>query len=201
VTLTPVPVQRPVLSTDPQERRRTETVGAIGIALEFRQGTERLGPVAAVEHSLDTMGQMLTGIVTTFQEKLPSITKVYSDDRDREGFVGVVGAGRISGEVLASQETLGVKILGFLLLVAGLNFFVGVFNLLPLLPLDGGHLAVLGFEQARHRVRRAFGYTGPVRRVDLTKLLPLTYAVVLFFAAFTVWLLGADLVNPIRLNP
>jgi membrane-associated protease RseP (regulator of RpoE activity) len=126
---------------------------------------------------------------------------VYSDDRDREGFVGVVGAGRISGEVLASQETLGVKVLGFLLLVAGLNFFVGVFNLLPLLPLDGGHLAVLGFEQARHRVRRAFGHAGPVRRVDLTKLLPLTYAVVLFFAAFTVWLLGADLVNPIRLNP
>jgi membrane-associated protease RseP (regulator of RpoE activity) len=143
---------------------------------------------------------MVTGIVDTFTEKLSTITKVYGPDRDPAGFVGVVGAGRISGEVIASEETLSTKVLSFLLLIAGLNLFVGVFNLLPLLPLDGGHLAVLGFEQARDKVRRTFGYDGPLRRVDLTRLLPLTYAVVLFFAAFTVWLLGADLVNPIRLS-
>ena len=66
---------------------------------------------------------------------------------------------------------------------------------------NSGMTAVLGFEQARDRLRRTFsGYTGPLRRVDLTRLLPLTYAVVVFFAAFTVWLLGADLVNPIRIS-
>jgi membrane-associated protease RseP (regulator of RpoE activity) len=211
LALTPAAVLRPAfepLRVDGEVVRRdgvpvfpTERVGAIGVQMEFRQGTQSLGPVEALGHSVDTMQQVATGIYTTFREKLPSITKVYGPERDPEGFVGVVGAGRISGEVLASDETLAFKVLGFFGLIAGLNFFVGVFNLLPLLPLDGGHIAVLAFEQARDKVKRLFGYRGPLRRVDLTKLLPLTYAVVVFFAGFTVFLLGADIVNPIRLNP
>ena len=213
LTLTPVAVERPVLGAAPLVRDGepvldadgdpvfpTETVGAIGMGIEFRQGTESLNPVEAVGHSVDTMGTIVTGIWTTFREKIPSITQVYGPERDPQGFVGVVGAGRISGEVLASDETLAFKVLGFLGLIAGLNFFVGVFNLLPLLPLDGGHIAVLLYEQARDKLKRAFGYVGPMRRVDLTKLLPVTYAVVLFFAGFTVFLLGADIVNPIRLE-
>jgi membrane-associated protease RseP (regulator of RpoE activity) len=197
LTLTPVGVQRPSLD-DPT---RTEEVGAIGVQLQLRQATERLGPAEAVGHSVETMGLIVQGIATTFTEKLGTITKVYGPDRDPEGFIGVVGASRISGEVLASDETWGFKILGFLGLIAGLNFFVGVFNLLPLLPLDGGHLAVLGYETARDKIRRAFGYRGEVQRVDFNKLLPLTYAVVLLFGGFTLFLLGADIVNPITLNP
>ncbi len=199
LTVTPLAVQRPVLSVDPEERKRLETVGAIGVGIEFRQGTERLGPVEALGHSVDQMELIVTGIWRTFSEKLGTITKVYGPERDPEGFIGVVGAGRISGEVLASDETFAFKVLGFLGLIAGLNFFVGVFNLLPLLPLDGGHIAVLLYEQARDRLKRLRGYTGELVRVDLTKLLPLTYAVVVFFAGFTIWLLGADIVNPIRL--
>ena len=197
LTLTPVGVQRPSLD-DPA---RTEQVGAIGVQLQLRQATERLGPVEAVGHSVETMGLIVEGIATTFTEKLGTIADVYGPDRDPQGFIGVVGASRISGEVLASDETWAFKILGFLGLIAGLNFFVGVFNLLPLLPLDGGHLAVLGFETARDKIRRMFGYRGEVQRVDFTKLLPLTYAVVLLFAGFTLFLLGADIVNPITLNP
>ena len=197
LTVTPAAVLRPSLT----EGAPTERVGAIGVLPKFRQGTERLGPVEAVGYSVTLMGDILTGIVTTFTEKLGTITQVYTDKRDPQGFIGIVGAGRISGEVLASEETFAFKMLGFFSLIAGLNFFVGVFNLLPLLPLDGGHLAVLGFEQARDRIRRLFGHRGPVRPVvDLNKLMPLTYAVVVFFAGFTIWLLGADIVNPIRLN-
>ena len=213
LTVTPVAVARPSLDPlrdaagQPVRDRAgaivypTERVGAIGVLPAFRQDTQLLNPVEAVGHSIDMGRLMVTGIVSTFTEKLGTITKVYGPDRDPAGFVGVVGAGRISGEVIASPETLSIKVLSFILLIAGLNLFVGVFNLLPLLPLDGGHLAVLGFEQARDKLRRTFsGYTGPLRRVDLTRLLPLTYAVVVFFAAFTVWLLGADLVNPIRIS-
>jgi membrane-associated protease RseP (regulator of RpoE activity) len=196
LTVTPVAVERPSI----EDAARTETVGAIGVQLKIRQGTESLGPVAAVEHSVETMGLVVERIATVFTEKLPTIADVYGPERDPEGFIGVVGAGRISGEVLASEETWAFKILGFLGLIAGLNFFVGVFNLLPLLPLDGGHLAVLGFETARDKIRRLFGYRGEIQRVDFTKLLPLTYAVVLVFAAFTLFLLGADIVNPITLN-
>ena len=197
LTVTPVAVQRPAL----RDEGKIETVGAIGVAPQLRQGTERLGPVEALQESGATAVAMLDGIKRTVTEKLPTITQVYSDNRDPEGFIGIVGAGRISGEVLASEETLSFKALGFLLLIAGLNLFVGLFNLLPLLPLDGGHLAVLLFEQARDKVRRLRGYAGELQRVDLNRLLPLTYAVVVFFAGFTVWLLGADIVNPIRLNP
>lgn len=195
LTVTPAAVLRPSLT----EGAPDEQVGAIGVLPEFRQGTERLGPVEAVGYSVTMMGDILTGIVTTFTEKLGTITQVYGDERDPEGFIGIVGAGRISGEVIASDETTAFKLLGFLGLIAGLNFFVGVFNLLPLLPLDGGHLAVLGFEQARDRIRRLRGYRGPLTNVDLNKLMPVTYAVVVFFAGFTIWLLGADIVNPIRL--
>jgi membrane-associated protease RseP (regulator of RpoE activity) len=196
ITVTPVAVER----TSLDEEERLETVGAIGVQLKIRQGTESLGPVAAVDHSVETMGLVVERIATVFTEKLGTIADVYGPERDPEGFIGVVGAGRISGEVLASEETMSFKILGFLGLIAGLNFFVGVFNLLPLLPLDGGHLAVLGYETARHKVRRLFGYRGEIQRVDFTKLLPLTYAVVLLFAGFTLFLLGADIVNPITLN-
>ena len=142
----------------------------------------------------------LEGIKTTVTTKLGSITKVYSDDRDPQGFVGIVGVGRISGEVIESDETAGVKALTFVSIVAGLNLFVGLFNLLPLLPLDGGHIAVAVYEGARDRVRRLRGYRGPFQRVDYTKLLPLTYGVAGFFLLFTVVLLGADIVNPIRIS-
>jgi membrane-associated protease RseP (regulator of RpoE activity) len=196
LTLTPLAVER----TSLEDGSRTETVGAIGVELKIRRATESLGPVEAVEHSVETMGLVVDGIARVFTEKLDTIADVYGPERDPEGFIGVVGASRISGEVLASEETWAYKILGFLGLIAALNFFVGVFNLLPLLPLDGGHLAVLGFETVRDKLRRLFGYRGEIQRVDFNKLLPLTYAVVLVFAGFTLFLLGADIVNPITLN-
>jgi membrane-associated protease RseP (regulator of RpoE activity) len=125
---------------------------------------------------------------------------VYSPDRDPSGFIGVVGAGRISGEIVEQDWSLSDRLAGLLLLLAGLNLFVGVFNLLPLLPLDGGHIAVVWFETVRDRLRRVRGYRGDLQRVDMNKLMPLTFAVVLLFAGFTLFLLGADIVNPITLN-
>jgi membrane-associated protease RseP (regulator of RpoE activity) len=117
----------------------------------------------------------------------------------------VIGISRVSGTLLSGGGGGGsvgwdVRLGDFLLLVAGVNLFVGFFNLLPLMPLDGGHLAVLGFEQARDRIRRLRGYRGPLKRVDLTKLLPATYAVVAIFATLTLVLAAADIVNPIRLG-
>ncbi len=193
--VTPVTVDRPSLD-DP---KRTEPVGAIGVTVQRRLVTERQGVVQSFRDSGTTLGLIVKSIGTTLTDKLGTIRTLYSPNRDPEGFVGPVGASRISGEVLASHETTGVKILTFLGIIAGLNFFVGVFNLLPLLPLDGGHIAVLFFEQARDKLRRMRGYVGELQRVDLTKLMPLTYAVVLLFIGLTVWIMGADIVNPVRL--
>jgi membrane-associated protease RseP (regulator of RpoE activity) len=196
LTVTPVTVERPSL-TDP---KKNEPVGAIGVNVQQRLVTERQGVVQSFKDSASTMGLIVKSIGTTLTDKLGTITKIYTPQRDPNGFVGPYGAGRLSGEVLASQETTGVKALTFLGIIAGLNFFVGVFNLLPLLPLDGGHIAVVWFETARDRIRRWRGYAGELQRVDLTKLMPLTYAVVLAFIGLTVWILGADIVNPVKLS-
>jgi membrane-associated protease RseP (regulator of RpoE activity) len=195
LTVTPATVDRPSLD-DPD---KTEPVGAIGVNVQRRLETERQGFVQSLKDSGETMGLIVTSIKDTLTTKLGTITEIYGPDRDAESFVGPIGAGRISGEVLASQETSGVKALGFIGIIAGLNFFVGVFNLLPLLPLDGGHIAVVWFETARDRLRRMRGYVGELQRVDLTKLMPLTYAVVLAFIGLTLWIAGADIVNPIKL--
>ncbi len=193
--VTPAAVSRVDL-TDPARR---VTAGTIGIAVQVRQDVVRAGPVASLTASARVLRLFGEGIATTVTHKLGTVTTLYSPNRDPEGFVGIVGAGRISGEVLASHQTWGYKALNLVLIIASLNLFVGLFNLLPLLPLDGGHIAVVWYESARDRLRRARGYRGPLRHVDYDKLMPLTYAVAGTFLIFTVLLVGADIVNPVRL--
>ena len=195
LTVTPAAVSRVDLD-DPQRR---VTAGTIGIGVQQRQDVVRGGVGESLAASGRTLETFADGIATTVTEKLGSITKIYSADRDPEGFVGIVGAGRISGQVLELEESVGFRALNIVLIIASLNLFVGLFNLLPLLPLDGGHIAVVWFEAARDKLRRARGYRGPVRRVDYNKLLPVTYGVAATFLVFTLLLVGADIVNPVRL--
>ena len=77
--------------------------------------------------------------------------------------------------------------------------FIGVFNLFPLLPLDGGHVAVAWFERVRSWLAARRGLPDP-GRVDYNKLLPATYLVVLLFGGLTLLTLAADIVNPITLQ-
>ena len=163
--------------------------------------TESVGPISAAGRTPALVGQLVTGTADALAHFPDKLKTIFSPNRDPAGAVGVIGISRVSGDILSlPDESVAVRIASFLLIVAGVNFFVGVFNMLPLLPLDGGHLAVLGYEQGRHRLRRARGYRGPVKRVDLNKLLPATYAVVAIFAVLTVVLATADIVNPINLR-
>lgn len=194
--ITPVTVERNSLT----EEGVRAPASIIGVSVGSRLATERVGPVEAVQETGTQLTAYVEGVVVTLTEKLGTITQLYGEDRDPAGFVGVIGAGRITGEALELQETAGYKALFVISIIAGLNLFVGVFNLLPLLPLDGGHLAVLLYEQARDKLKRLRGYTGELARVDLTKLLPITYVVVLVFGVGTLFIAGADIVNPIRLS-
>ena len=191
LTVTPVKVTRP---------KTTTPVGAVGVSVGEYQKVVHVGPVGVVKETGSTVKVLVTGTWQTLTHKLGTISKVYSPDRDPSGFVGVVGVGRISGEIANLHDSLSDRLSGLLLTLAGLNLFVGVFNLLPLLPLDGGHIAVVWFEAVRDKLRRARGYRGPLQRVDYNRLMPLTFAVVVLFAGFTLFLLGADIVNPITLN-
>lgn len=196
VTLTPATVTRPSL----EDPTRTETVGAVGVGQKLT--SESVGLAEGAKESGRRLGLIVEGTWTALTEKLGTITKVYSEDRDPEGLVGAVGAARVSGEIIETATIpLDIRIASFLLLIAGLNLFIGIFNLLPLPPLDGGHIAVVLYEEARHKLRRLRGHRGEVRRVDPNSLLPLTYAVMLLFIGVTLFILGADIVNPVSINP
>lgn len=120
-------------------------------------------------------------------------TAVTGGERDPNTPVSVVGASVMGGE--AVERGLWDT---FLLLLITVNFFLGLFNLVPLLPLDGGHMAIVGYEKIRDLLRRRFGRE-PGGPVDYYKLMPITYAVVIVMAGFMVLTLTADIVNPIKL--
>ena len=171
------------------------TVGAIGVAPSF---TEHFGPVAAIGETFRFTGSMFkaTGTaIANFPEKVPALLGALAgEERDPEGPISVVGASRVGGQAIEAGF-----VLLFVLLFAGFNIFIGVFNLFPLLPLDGGHIAVLWFERARSRIARALGRRDP-GPVDLNKLVPLTVLVIVVFGGISVMAILADIVNPVA-NP
>jgi membrane-associated protease RseP (regulator of RpoE activity) len=172
-----------------------ENVGVLGITPQYPKTVR--GPVAAFGLTTDQTIAMFKGTFASlkkFPEKVPKLwSAITGAERDPETPISVVGASRIGGELFGRGE-----IPTFLLILAGLNFFVGIFNLVPLLPLDGGHIAIAWFERARSWVWARLGKPDP-GRVDYMKLMPVTYAVILIFGGFTLLTVAADIVNPITL--
>lgn len=121
-------------------------------------------------------------------------------ERDPAGPIGVVGVTRISGDVAGSNEIpTSWKVADFIGLVASLNLFLFLFNLIPLLPLDGGHIAGALWEGLRRQLARLRGRADP-GPVDVAKALPIAYAVSFLLIGMSVLLLYADVVNPVRLG-
>jgi membrane-associated protease RseP (regulator of RpoE activity) len=110
----------------------------------------------------------------------------------------VVGAGEYTGQAFAAKVGWQTKVSIVLFIVISLNIFVGLFNLLPLLPLDGGHLAVVIYEQIRSWIARLRRRPDP-GLVDMRKLLPLSVGVFAVLVGFGLLLIMADLVNPVHI--
>jgi membrane-associated protease RseP (regulator of RpoE activity) len=123
-----------------------------------------------------------------------------NEERDPNGLVGVVGAARVSGEAVGSDKLNGnERLTTFILLVASLNIFVGIFNLLPILPLDGGHMAVAIADEIRALFARLRKKPRPAP-IDVNVLTPITGVVVILLGILTVLLVIADIINPVSLN-
>lgn len=123
-----------------------------------------------------------------------------NEERDPNGLVGVVGAARVSGEAVGSEKLNGNERLStFILLVASLNIFVGLFNLLPILPLDGGHMAVAIADEIRALFARIRRKPRPAP-IDVNVLTPVTGVVVVLLGILTIILVVADIINPVSLN-
>ena len=120
--------------------------------------------------------------------------------RDANGPVSVVGGGRLAGEVASSHQfPLKDKLVSLLGLVAGFNFFIGLFNFVPLLPLDGGHIAGALWEAVRRGFSRLRRRPDP-GYVDVAKLLPVAYVVASFLLVMGVVLIVGDLVVPVQMT-
>ncbi|MGC5222111.1 M50 family metallopeptidase [Micromonospora sp. DT81.3] len=153
------------------------------------------GPEAAFEN----VGAV-AGIVVQLPVKLYGIAEslLTGGERDPEGPLSVVGVGLIAGEVAAQDAPILSRVAAMLGLVASLNIALFVFNLIPLLPLDGGHIAVALWEGVKRVWAKVFRRPPP-KPVDATKLVPVTFVVVVLLIAMGALLLLADIFNPVQL--
>jgi len=124
--------------------------------------------------------------------------------RDPNGPMSVVGVGRVAGEVANGQlpgvaDSGASKFVILISLIGSLNIALFVFNLIPLLPLDGGHAAGALWEGLKRQVARLRGRPNP-GYVDVAKALPVAYAVSIALIGMSVLLIYADLVNPIKIG-
>jgi len=172
------------------------TVGAIGIAAAHFGPTE-YNPLSAVPATFAFTGDLAVELGKSLA-KIPTkigalVHSIGGGERDPETPISVVGASIIGGDTV--EAGLWVAFWFFL---AQLNFVLGAINLVPLLPFDGGHIAVAWYEKIRNMIRSARGKVAAAP-VNYLKLMPATYVILFVVVGYMLLTVTADLVNPIRL--
>jgi membrane-associated protease RseP (regulator of RpoE activity) len=204
VTLTAVIQQRPQFDSlgNPILDESGEIVSApqpfLGVFLAPERKPVPL--VQSLEASGSTIAQIGTLILRLPQEVVEVTAITFGGgERDPNGPISIVGIGQVAGEVAASDQAgfadklaTGIQILG------SLNFALFVFNMVPLLPLDGGHVAGGIYESIKRGLYRIAGKKDP-GPADTALLMPLTYFVFIALLVVSALLITADLVNPISL--
>lgn len=154
--------------------------------------------------SVDRMGTMVEDGVQSLVDlpsKVPDLWNAAFGDAPRKADspMGVVGAARVGGEVASLDIPPSQRIATMLFLVAGFNLSLFLFNMLPLLPLDGGHIAGAVWESLRRRLARLVRRPDP-GPFDVAKMMPVAYVIAGIFICFTLLVLVADVVNPVRIS-
>jgi len=158
-------------------------------------------PVRAVQYAGSAFGQVIVGSAKAVAALPGALPKLFSKDRGSTAagqVSSVVGAAEATGAAVAANVGWQYKVSFVLLLIASLNIFVGAFNMLPLLPLDGGHVAAIGWERIRAWYARLRKRPDP-GLVDMAKLLPVSFSIFLVVMFFGVALVLADIVNPVNI--
>ncbi|KSW30214.1 RIP metalloprotease [Cellulomonas sp. B6] len=141
-------------------------------------------------------------VVVTLPQRVVDLvaTTVSGGERDVTSIVGPVGIGRFAGEIASmDSEPVAVRAAGLLSTLAMLNLALFVFNLLPLPPLDGGHVVTALWEGARRQAARVRGASRP-RPSDSARLVPLAYTVFVLLGGVGLLLVYLDIVNPVRIG-
>ncbi|GHA85153.1 MULTISPECIES: M50 family metallopeptidase [Streptomyces] len=174
------------------------TAGYLGFAanteilpLSFGDSVVRMGDM--IENGVDS--------IIALPSKIPDLWNAAFSDGERadDSPVGVVGAARIGGEVMNLDIPAQNQVAMMLFLLAGFNLSLFLFNMLPLLPLDGGHIAGALWESLRRNLARVFKRPDP-GPFDVAKLMPVAYVVAGIFICFTLLVLVADIVNPVKIT-
>ena len=159
-------------------------------------------PLGAIEYSGTTFGQVMVGSAQAVAALPRALPKLFAKDRSSTAagqVSSVVGAAEATGTEVASNAGWQYKVSFVLLLIASLNIFVGAFNLLPLLPLDGGHIAVIIYERIRAWFARLRGRPDP-GLANMAKFVPVSFSLFVVLIFFSLALVLADIVNPVSLT-
>ncbi|UXA19870.1 RIP metalloprotease [Mycobacterium sp. SMC-4] len=194
-TVDVVPSQRFVAGADGAPPQPTD-VGTIGVTAASFAPTQ-YNPLSAVPATFAFTGDLAVELGKALA-KIPTkvgalVSSIGGGERDPETPISVVGASIIGGDTVDAGLWVA-----FWFFLAQLNFVLGAINLVPLLPFDGGHIAIAVFEKIRNLFRSARGIL-PAAPVNYLKLMPATYVVLVLVAGYMLLTVTADLVNPIRL--
>ncbi|GAA3747377.1 site-2 protease family protein [Leifsonia bigeumensis] len=184
--------------TDADGTPLTQEVGMLGITAAYELVPQ---PVTAVLPAVGGNIAAVTNIILHLPQRLVDVANAAfgPDARDPNGPISVVGVGRIAGEI-TSLNTIPIadRASSLIGLVASVNVALLVFNLVPLMPLDGGHIAGALWEGIRRFFAKLFKRRDP-GPVDTAKVIPLTFAVVILLGGMSLLLIYADIVKPISL--
>lgn len=201
--LTPIAAERTITDASGQPvlddggKPVVKEVGYVGMGAQMGYVQQPL--TAGPEMAADSTARVASMIVT-----LPvrlwdvGVSLVTGGERDPNGPLSVVGVGRLAGEVAATDAPILNRFAFLLGLLGSLNIALFVFNLIPLLPLDGGHIVVALWDGIKRAWAKLFRRPPPAP-VDATKLVPLTVVVAVLLIAMGALLLVADLFNPVNL--
>ena len=173
------------------------SVGAVGASLGTYVPQKHYNPLTAVPatgHLIGTVAVETVKAIGKIPTKVGALwDSITGSERAMDTPMSIVGASRMGGETV--EHDMWIM---FWILLAQLNFALGAINLLPLLPFDGGHIAVATYEKLRNMVRSARGLAAGAP-VNYMKLMPATYLVLVVVVGYMLLTITADIVNPIRL--
>jgi len=183
---------------DPTDPSRTVKAGFLGVSPTMTrvQG----GPVETVQQ-MGTMTERVFAVLVDFPVRVWNVAAdlVTGQERDPNGPMSIVGASRVAGEMASTDQIpASEKMAGYISVLGSVNLFVALFNFIPLLPLDGGHIAGALLEWARRGIARLRRRADP-GPVDIAVLMPVAYVVAVFVALCGGVLILADIIDPVTL--